>query len=1032
MPSPKFSNGGAVQRVNEPDAIGIVVQAQYNEQFETWTYQVQFGGSLKGVPENMLMPFQRIESIWEAWDQHHFSGIEHFQCILTYHRLRRPPSRIANSFSTARTDFYPYQFKPLLKFLDHPSKRILIADEVGLGKTIEAGYILKEIRAHRQIDRVVILVPSRLRSKWRKELATRFDEHFDIIKKDQLLDAALRFAKGSEPEAFKWIISYESARKPDLIKIIEETQLPIDVLIADEVHRMRNINKQHQIGEQLSACADIAIFLSATPVQNKIGDIYNILNILSPEEFMDSQIFESQMEANQFILQAQIALNRKPPEIEEILASLKGFASTDMGRRLADKEFFQSIISRVVQFVNSRSERISLQADISTLSPLSHVMTRTKKRDVMPNAPTRQARWKSVELGDLERQIYDQVVALCKITGMGGTSQWGQQMSLVTAYRVMASSIPAACKYFLDKLGGKSAPGWDIEEQEDEEEVFDGIENWQTAEKHRLSELLGSYRSENFKDSKYDELRAAMQGAWDEDRRSGRALRKIIVFSYFPRTLDYLSDRLRNLNIPHQKIHGGVTGVLRDKAIDRFVDEMEMLVLLTSDVGGEGIDLQCASVLINYDLPWNPMVVEQRIGRIDRIGQNADALIIINMVTKDSIEERVLGRLLDKIEIFKYSIGEPDPIIGQKIEKLTREALSGALTDEELDQKVESVGNALHEQVNDARRVMESVDKMLASDQGLIDEIQSITQERQVPLAHEILLFLNRFMASNYSGYQLPVDSTRKEVSCDFRGALAQDLEKSVMEIDSLKGRAFALKAQGAPVRLTLSREIAHRHVNSDLVHFRHPLVLFAVSKYEKTNERRQAAFCLSVPSIPGLLEQGIYGFLIMNLEIASRRPSTRMIIVLVPFRGGSAISDHEKTIPILLHMLENGISSPEPSIDGHGVAEVKKRLISELERLRHESSERERKLDEIRYEQQSATLRATLELRLKKAKERHQKLLEGNKLPLPLRLAEAKIRKANDELSTAMERSISLLKWKEPESEEVAAGILIVEERTA
>jgi len=97
-------------------------------------------------------------------------------------------------------------------------------------------------------------------------------------------------------------------------------------------------------------------------------------------------------------------------------------------------------------------------------------------------------------------------------------------------------------------------------------------------------------------------------------------------------------------------------------------------------VGGEGIDLQKASVLFNYDLPWNPMVVEQRIGRLDRIGQQAKRIVIVNFIVKDSIEEYVLQRLLEKIDIFRESIGEMDPIIGEEIERLTERALSGELS----------------------------------------------------------------------------------------------------------------------------------------------------------------------------------------------------------------------------------------------------------------------------------------------------------------------------------------------------------------
>src|SRR5207245_5766383 len=106
-------------------------------------------------------------------------------------------------------------------------------------------------------------------------------------------------------------------------------------------------------------------------------------------------------------------------------------------------------------------------------------------------------------------------------------------------------------------------------------------------------------------------------------------------------------------------------------AIDTFLLQDEVNVLLTSEVGGEGIDLQKACVVINYDLPWNPMVVEQRIGRVDRIGQESPVIYIFNFVVEESVEERILARLLRRIDIFRESVGELDDIIGDQIEELT-------------------------------------------------------------------------------------------------------------------------------------------------------------------------------------------------------------------------------------------------------------------------------------------------------------------------------------------------------------------------
>ncbi len=197
--SPEFSPGDLVQRVNQPESVGVVREARWDEQAESWNYLVQFGAQLKALPQEALQKVRLVATPWDALKERSFSGITHFVFTLTYHRLRRPPTRIANSFATARTEFYPHQFKPLLKFLDHPAKRLLIADDVGLGKTIEAGYILRELEAQQVVEKVLILVPARLLPKWKRELQTRFEETFEVVRGSDLRGLADRLLKGQEP-----------------------------------------------------------------------------------------------------------------------------------------------------------------------------------------------------------------------------------------------------------------------------------------------------------------------------------------------------------------------------------------------------------------------------------------------------------------------------------------------------------------------------------------------------------------------------------------------------------------------------------------------------------------------------------------------------------------------------------------------------------------------------------------------------------------------------------------------------------------
>lgn len=168
----KFKAGDYVQRVNQPEVAGIVREPRWDSQVEGWNYLVQFGAQLRALPEEALESVTVVQSPWESFEVGSFSGKTHFVFTLTYERLKNPPARIAHSFATARTQFYPHQFKPLLKFLDNPGKSILIADDVGLGKTIEAAYLLRELDAH-QANRTIKNYGQKFTLRLLQELAKR-------------------------------------------------------------------------------------------------------------------------------------------------------------------------------------------------------------------------------------------------------------------------------------------------------------------------------------------------------------------------------------------------------------------------------------------------------------------------------------------------------------------------------------------------------------------------------------------------------------------------------------------------------------------------------------------------------------------------------------------------------------------------------------------------------------------------------------------------------------------------------------------
>jgi len=1027
-PTSQFAEGALVRRKNQPEAIGIVRKSHWNTQSDEWEYSVQFGAQIRGVPEGILEPFQPIETPWEALSRARVSGIEHFIVTLTLHRLRQPPARIAHSFATSRTLFYPHQFKPLLKFLDNSGKRILIADDVGLGKTIEAGYVLRELEAHQAIERVLIVVPARLAPKWKRELQTRFDETFEIVRGADLVRQAERIQAGRELDPFRWILSYDTIRPEEVREVIDKTRLPIDVLIFDEAHRLRNPETlQHKIGEVLCAeCADTVLMLSATPVQNRLEDLWHLLRLLSPEEFAEWPVFQDQMDANQVLLRAQRSLAARPPDFVSARDSLDAFLSSRVGRAVGEAGFARSVRERLSSPSSAKSDLIDLQLDLDRLSPLAHILSRTRKTEAMTNRAERDASWTRITLTDAEQEIYNSVEELCREAWPTAVDSWGFRMSLLMAYRITASCIPAAIRYFSERLSDRAQPvdfSREIEEEEEEEPGnarIQDISAWSGPARGELHRLVRLYESSSQPDSKLARFLEELELLWTADERIGHRRRKVIVFSFFRRTLEYLRCRLSERDIRNRMIHGGISIPDREDAIDDFLENPEVLVLLTSEVGGEGLDLQKASVVVNYDLPWNPMVVEQRIGRVDRIGQEAERIVIRNLIIAGSIEERVLQRLLDKIEIFRNSIGELDEIIGEEIERLTEQALRGDFTNEQLERLVEERGTVLARRVTEAKTMLSRMDGLLAADQALMDEIEAVIGERQIPAEKELLLFLNRFLAKRFSGCQLPLETLRKVVDVDLR-RLATDIESFAAGIGA-DAISFVRRLASGPVPITLSRQAAYTHTRADLLHLHHPLVRFAVSQMGSGMETHSSAFCLSLAS--NRLPPSLYGFLVAGIHFEGQSPRTRLVGIFADLNGGSVYTEPDLTTPLIIELLDHGSDAGLDPIPAEDLQRLRERLTNGLQQIKTEWNAKEARLEQARRQLQAATRKATLDFLVNRAKARLGGLVQRQAGDFAVRMAQFRLEKAERELG-ALDQESQTLVWRGTEHEELAVGLL-------
>ncbi len=313
-----FKIGDKVQSKSDPSKIGII--EELGPIHASLKYYTVFWGGIEGTttaPEIDLQLYQPFKTPTDNLLNGNIAGYKEFLRLITYLKLTRdyPLRNNIYAFNASRTRFYPYQFKPLIKFLDSPSQRLLICDEVGLGKTIEAGLILTEIRARQTVNRVLVICPANLTAKWKLELKNRFGEDFRVYQVRDFIEYLKEYEEEPENTKLNGIISLESIRTKRSLERLDSLLPNFDLIIIDEAHHMRNPGKQRNVGILLGQSASAMIMLTATPIHLGNENLFSLLNILDEEDFPDFITSDLRFRQNEPIVKAQICLGQIPPRI---------------------------------------------------------------------------------------------------------------------------------------------------------------------------------------------------------------------------------------------------------------------------------------------------------------------------------------------------------------------------------------------------------------------------------------------------------------------------------------------------------------------------------------------------------------------------------------------------------------------------------------------------------------------------------------------------------------------------------------------
>lgn len=896
-------------------------------------------GSRSMVPEVQL---ETVAAAFESLDDHvsnpRFGHVDDLRRLLTFQKLQGSLHEFIYSMQAARIQFLEYQFKPVLKFIDSPTERLLIADEVGLGKTIEAALIWLELQARRNAKRLLVVCPGMLTTKWQRELRDKFGVAAEIREPSGALEELKAIERAGRHAPAVWIVSYTGFRpwRDDWLRLndpehnedlsirgrfLEQLGLAsaeepfFDLVIFDEAHLMRNSETAtSRLGRLLMECSRSLLCVSATPVNNRSEDLFSLLRLIDDDFFNSPVLFEQLLEENRGAIAAMNTLLRHPVDRDKLVSALGQLKKSQL---VGSLPALKHAIDEAQDLQPEDYDKIiRLQSLVDDLNVLGSYISRTRRRQVKERRPVRRVKVLPVEFTDQEERFYWGVTTGVRLR----VAEQGGQFSifhLITPQLRMASCIPAMIKSYRDggieDLDTLVEAGFDVDSSAEADSPA-----WVSA----VDQLRSDLRDHDFEahDSKYNALRSYIL------EQLGAS--KAVLFSFFRGTLEYLAKRLGADQIRCAVIHGGIPQSERDEIIDRFREEPDLQILLSSEVGSEGIDLQFCSVVVNYDLPWNPMRIEQRIGRIDRVGQKSESLTVVHFKVKDTIEERLYDRLHQKLQIFENSIGDLEAVLGEETEKLGRELLSRELTEAEERSMIAQTETAVRSRLEQMRQLEESGGALLAHGDFISERVGRQRDMGRFISPYDLQIYLQDFFFRNFQGCREAWDTPLR--GC-FEIELTGDASRSLDDFMRAEKYPAHPGIRGRLVWGSFDPETANTRYRRQLIPLHNhlsPLVRW-ITKFNETTaavSHPLAAFVWRTSD----LSVGSYAYRIERWILSGLRKQEHLSFALVALGSGEVFSatDSERLIGCAL-------ASPDrwdfPSLDSSEWQEAQKLLKSTL-----------------------------------------------------------------------------------------------------
>ena len=639
--------------------------------------------------------------------------------------------------------------------------------------------------------------------------------------------------------------------------------------------------------------AEAVVFLTATPIQLGSHDLFVLLNTLRPDLILDQESFEHMAAPNPYINQAAALARAQAPEwTNHATEALDQAASTAWGQAILrhNPEF-----NRVRNSINGGSipleDRVQLITDLEALHTFSGIINRTRRCDI-GNFTIRKPETVNVEFTPDQKQLHDELLQIQAeiFTRLHGNVN---VKFMMTTIRRQAASCLFGLAPFLENILNRHLDELAWEEADDTDQVPDS--NAIDSIAPRIQIILDKARALDPHDPKLEALRTIIR---DKQTLSNN---KVMLFSSFRHTLHYLLKHLLADGFRVGLIHGGTPDDERVELRNNFEQPKELEkaldILLFSEVGCEGLDYQFCDCIINYDLPWNPMRIEQRIGRIDRNGQKSESVAIFNLITPGTVDADIYERCLVRIGVFENALGCSEEILGEITSTIRSIAENFSLTEDERREKLQQLADnkirLVHEQEKLEQQQLELFGIRLPENQ-IKKEIEDASS---FWLSHVAIRSLVNIYLQEKCGKEQefilgekPLKTLR--LSQEARNTLLYDFQKLPRQNTTMH-REWEnwLKGADPHISITFEAECAAEHPKTAFIMPIHPLVKQAAMAFEK-NKRIVAFLKATSNEVPA----GRYEFAIYQWQFHGIRED----LMLRPVASTDAVTTH------LTRLLEN------------------------------------------------------------------------------------------------------------------------------